>query len=70
MSKLSQLAAYALATDDLEGVSGGTVKIPPIKVNVGLVNKGKIGGNAIGIGGDVSADNGGSVTIVGGNVNS
>lgn len=65
MSKLSQLAAYELETTDLDQVAGGLKPIT-VKVNVGVVNTGKIGGNAIGIGGDVSANNGGSVTIVGG----
>ena len=67
MSKLSQLAAYELATNDLDGVSGGGYKVAPVKVNVGIVNVGHIGGNAIGVGGDVTANNGGSITIVGGN---
>ena len=67
MSKLSQLAAYELETTDLDDVSGGYKPIAPVKVNVGVVNVGKIGGNVIGVGGDVSANNGGTVTIVGGN---
>lgn len=69
MSKMSQLAAYELETADLDQVAGGKCNpIAPVKIKVGVVNVGNIAGNVVGVGGDVIADNGGSVTIVGGNV--